>query len=291
MLDTRKKIYVVTDIETTHNFRPNATDQAKMAGMPESLQLAFDVAWKAVDKKGKVYCEGSYVATDIFNYAIPFFRQKLGLYFEDAYNHNLAPRTYSQIRDLFNADMADLDAQGFNVILCAYNAVFDFSHLQQTSEMILNGNFLDTPRPILDIWHTWGMSVPVSFAKTAARTKSGMYFATTAEAAYAFEIGNSEFIERHVAYDDVNIETEVLLKALKRSNSSQQVLAMSPQELPAMPWRDINEFLQKKFPITEIAGIGNEGELPVYKMTRDYQDVFKIDFKAMMAESRALETA
>jgi len=278
MNDTRKKIYVVTDIETTKNFRPNATKVAQIAGMPANMQLAFDVAWKAIDKQGNVYCEGSYVATDCFTFALPYFTKKLGLYIEDAYNHNLAPRTFSQVRDHFNEDMAALDAKGYNVILCAYNAYFDFHNLEKTSKLLLNEHFLIEPRPILDIWHTWGMTVPISYAKNAGRTDSGMYFLSTAEAAYAFESGNDNFIERHVAYDDVKIEAEVLLIALKRSSLEQRVLSVDPAKLPAMPWKKINERLQTKFPIVGLAGHGEAGELPVYKMPMHKQKAFKGKF-------------
>jgi hypothetical protein len=279
MKDNRKKIYVVTDIETTHNFRPNATQQARIEGMPENMQLAFDVAWKAIDKLGNVYCKGSYVATDCFKYAIPYFRQKLGLYIEDAYSHNLAPRTYAQVRDHFNSDMAALDAKGYNVILCAYNAYFDFHNLEKTSQLLLNEHFLIKPRPILDIWHTWGMSVPISYAKQAGRTNSGMYFLSTAEAAYAFESGNEKFIEKHVAWDDVNIEAEVLLVALKRSTIEQRVLSFDPAKLPGMPWKKINERLQEKFPIVDFEGHGVAGELPIYKKPRAEQAEFSDAFK------------
>jgi len=279
MIDNRKKVYVVTDIETTWHYRPNATELATLEGMPKSINLAFDTAWKAVDRHGNVYAKGSYVATDCFRYAIPFFKQKLGLYIEDAFEHNLAPVNFSDVRTRFNADLAELDAQNFNVILTAYNAAFDFSHLQQTSEFLLNDNFLDRPRPILDIWHTWGMTVPLSYAKQASRTASGMYFASTAEAAYAFETGNSDFIEKHVAWDDVEIETELLIKALKRSSAEQRIITENPAELPAMCWRDINERLQDKHPITGVDEIGTEDEKPVYKQDRDFQNGFKAEFK------------
>ena len=56
-------LFVVTDIETTMKKR-----------------IAFDVAWKTIDKRGNEYGRGSYVIREAFRHDVPFFAHKLGPY-------------------------------------------------------------------------------------------------------------------------------------------------------------------------------------------------------------------
>ena len=67
-------LFMVTDIETTLKKR-----------------IAFDIAWRTIDRKGKVYAEGSYVIREAFNLDVPFFATKLGHYFDDAYAKRIVP--------------------------------------------------------------------------------------------------------------------------------------------------------------------------------------------------------
>ena len=48
-------------------------------------------------------------------------------------------------------------------------------------------------------------------------TASGKYYKTSAETAYRFLTNNMNFIESHTALDDVEIETEIFLKILKKT--------------------------------------------------------------------------
>ena len=101
-------IFIVTDIETTYKHR-----------------IAFDVAWKAIDRKGKEYGRGSYVITEAFALDVPFFKEKLGWYFMDTYGHLIKPLPLLDIRERFNNLLRDLINKGHRVIFCAYNARFD----------------------------------------------------------------------------------------------------------------------------------------------------------------------
>ena len=72
--------------------------------------------------------------------------------------------------------------------------------------------FLDRPFDLLDIWAYWGQSVPLTY--TAPKTASGKFLSTSAESAFRFENQQPDFVERHIAWHDVQIEKQILLRAL-----------------------------------------------------------------------------
>ena len=61
-------LFVVLDIETTLKKR-----------------IAFDVAWTITDRRGNDFGSGSYVLREAFAHDTPFFKEKLGHYFDDTF--------------------------------------------------------------------------------------------------------------------------------------------------------------------------------------------------------------
>ena len=108
-------LFVVLDIETTLRKR-----------------IAFDVAWTITDRKGREYGDGSYVIREAFSLDVPFFKEKLGHYFDDAFAQNITPATIFEVREIFNTQINALADLGHRVILTAYNARFDFTYLPHT---------------------------------------------------------------------------------------------------------------------------------------------------------------
>ena len=217
-------LFVVTDIETTMKNR-----------------IAFDIAWKIIDRFGRVYGKGSFLVKESFNHDMPFYREKVGDYFQDVYNQLIKPESIRHIRDEYNSQISDLKKKGHRVIACAYNAVFDFTHLPRTLDQLTGGKmirWMAEKVEILDIWDYWGLSVPKHYAKVAKPTDSGKYISTSAESAYAYEFNKPHFEERHMAYDDVEIESELLLKVLSRKK--QMPTVSNPGQLPGAVWKKIN---------------------------------------------------
>ena len=200
-------IYFVVDIETTYKRR-----------------IAFDIAWLAIDKHGnthdktgKRYGKGSFVIRKAFEMDVPFYREKLGLYFDDVYSHLIVPADIYDVRNEFNSQILRLEDAGHKVILCAYNAKFDFTYLPKTYQVLtedMGGSWLKRPATLMDIWHLWGQSVPLCYE--AELTESERFLKTSAEAAFRFENGDPDFIERHIAFSDCIIEAAILVKALAR---------------------------------------------------------------------------
>ena len=218
-------LFVVLDIETTLKKR-----------------IAFDVAWTITDRKGGEFGSGSYVIREAFRVDVPFFKEKLGHYFDDTFNRQITPASIVEVRDIFNAQINALADAGHRVILTAYNARFDFTWLPHTLQEITgdkNAKFLDRPFDLLDIWSYWGESVPLCY--TAEKTPSGKFLSTSAESAFRFENQEPDFVERHIAWHDVQIEKQILLKALARKKPMQ--IVRKPSDLPSMVWKNINERL------------------------------------------------
>ena len=221
----KSTLFVVLDIETTLKKR-----------------IAFDVAWTITDRKGGEFGSGSYVIREAFRVDVPFFKEKLGHYFDDTFNRQITPASIVEVRDIFNEQINALADAGHRVILTAYNARFDFTWLPHTLQEITgdkNAKFLDRPFDLLDIWSYWGESVPLCY--TAEKTPSGKFLSTSAESAFRFENQEPDFVERHIAWHDVQIEKQILLKALARKKPMQ--IVRKPSDLPSMVWKNINERL------------------------------------------------
>lgn len=215
-------LFVVTDIETTLRHR-----------------IAFDVAWRTIDKRGREYGKGSFVIRESFKMDVPFFKEKLGHYFDDAYQHLIQPASIFEVRDEYNRQISEFQDAGHRVIACAYNAAFDFRYLPQTVRAI-SGNeserWMQRPVELMDIWDFWGSSVPRGY--TATPSASGKYYSTSAESAYRWEFCQSDFEERHIAWHDCLIESDILLKAISRRKAMPVV--RSPRDFAGAVWQKIN---------------------------------------------------
>ena len=217
-------LFVVTDIETTMKKR-----------------IAFDIAWKIIDRKGREYGRGSYVIREAFKHDVPFFAAKLGYYFDDAFAGLIKPASILEVRAEYNRQIQELQEAGHRIILGAYNSAFDFKYLPETVAILTGDHvtrWLTCKVELLDIWDYWGESVPRHYAKTASASDSGKYVSTSAESAYRFEFVKPTFIERHIAWSDVEIESEILVKALSRKKK--MYVVKSPADLVGAVWKKIN---------------------------------------------------
>ncbi len=218
-------LFVTVDIETTMKRR-----------------IAFDIAWKIHDRKNREYARGSYVIREAFRHDIPFFAETVDHYFDDAYSQLIKPANILDVKSEFNSQIKSFQEAGHRVIACAYNSAFDFKYLPETVSILTDGKvsrWMETKIELMDIWDYWGSSVPLRY--TAAPSASGKYLSTSAESAYRFEFNNSDFIERHIAWSDVEIESDILCRALSRKKKMPVV--SRPSELAGSVWRKINSRL------------------------------------------------
>ena len=100
---SKPTLFVVLDIETTLRKR-----------------IAFDVAWTITDRKGGDFGSGSFVIREAFAHDVPFFKEKLGHYFDDAFARVITPATIEEVRDTFNAQINALaEARPYAAVLRA----------------------------------------------------------------------------------------------------------------------------------------------------------------------------
>ena len=157
------------------------------------------------------------------------------------------------VRAEYNRQIGEFQDAGHRVICAAYNSAFDFKYLPETVATLTGGavtRWLDKRVELLDIWDYWGESVPRHYGTVAAASESGRFVSTSAESAYKYEFCQAEFVERHIAWSDVEIESDILVRALSRKKKMPVV--KSPKELAGAVWKKINTRL----------GIDGKAQLP-----------------------------
>lgn len=215
-------LFVVTDCETTIK-----------------KGIMFDLAWRIIDRKGRLYGQGSFIIVEAFKVDVPYYREKFGLYFQQIKDGLIDPVSILEAQQEYNLQIGALIAKNHKVIVCAYNAGFDFEKMPLTLRAI-TGNpsaaWLEHKVQLMDIWQFWGESVPKNYR--ANPSASGKYVSTSAESAYRWEFMQPDFSEMHIAWHDCIIESEILLRALSRKKKLP--LVNSPKDLAGAVWHKIN---------------------------------------------------
>ena len=177
--------------------------------------MVFDIGWKAIDRKGREYSQGSYLCADVLQTDTPYYRKKIAAYWFKA-NTSITPVNFAHARNIFNQEISRLQNKGHRVVVCAYNAAFDQRVLDKTTqEMVVKRSQFVKSKLVdwLDIWLFWAMSCPQS-AKEMPKLKSGR-IRTTAEAVAQFEIA-SDYEHLHEGLADAEGEAEILRTVLGR---------------------------------------------------------------------------
>jgi hypothetical protein len=212
----KQTLFVIIDTETSRSRK-------------EYRGRVFDFGYTIIDRYGNNHGKASFLATDILATDMPFYAKQLGKYYDMAFRRKIYPLPFRGIRESFNLKCKDLQAKGHKIVLCAYNAKFDFSSLDYTSKILNHRTFLNAPDlRFLCIWDFWAKTCPLNYR--AAKTKSGMV-RTNAESVYAFEFNKPKFIEEHTGFADAEIEAELLLKVLSR-NSGKLPAYKTYKEIP-----------------------------------------------------------
>ena len=105
--------------------------------------------------------------------------------------------------------------------------------------------------------------------KTAQVTKSGLYFKTSAESTYRYLLENYNFEESHTAFEDVEIETIILQKILKKGKLTIGIDAPPFQLLGTVPDYLIETFSKRgkkpKYDYSDFCIVTQQ----IYKYIRD----------------------
>ena len=219
-----KTVFVVIDSETT---RKNG--------------LVFDFGWTSFDRSGKVYGTGSYIAKDVLALDDPLYKHKVARYWDMAYNREIEPLAFGDIRQRFNDHLKEIIDGRCKPILCAYNAAFDTRVLALTSFKMLEKRFLDHRVHLLDIWDAWATNCPKRYS---AEVSPSGNVRTTAESVYRYETGQPTFEEAHIAFPDTQIERVILERVLRRKKKLPVVT--NPKDFHPRPWKKVQDRVRKK---------------------------------------------
>lgn len=198
--------------------------------------LVFDAAWRMKDRKGTVYSSGSILFKDVLRIDDPFYKEKIADYWTLVFKGKIKPLTFGAGREVLLREIKKFKKEGYRVIFCAYNAVFDSTALSNTSQRMLDSKFFDAESAIeiMCLWHAFVSVVPMAYFQTCEISEKGNP-RTNAENVYRYIIKNEQFVEKHIAHSDVLIEEVILSHVLKQKKKLP--IYKSPKDIPGNIWK------------------------------------------------------
>lgn len=201
-----KKYYMVLDTETVSTAR-----------------IPFDIAYTIIDRKGNVVEKKRFLVADLFNTPMgqhllvhdDFSKNKISRYLS-MINNGVSPTYFSTIREEIRSTV-----KRYNCIVCAYNAQFDYECLTNFAQSLGFKNFFKSSTIIWDLWNVAVSLLVNSRNYVKFCLENGFYnekgnLKTSAEVVYRYITKNTDFVEKHTALEDTEIEAEILATCLKR---------------------------------------------------------------------------
>ena len=256
-LDRRRNYYLILDCETAtmpyaSNFSGNAKQKISIA-----KPLIYDLGWQIVDRKGNVYAKRNFLITEIFSvpsvFNTAYYCEKRPIYLEMLKNNKIDLVNWETAISVLMADLEKVTDVGAYNSMFDYKKALPFTDLyisklyspdfnkweeMQNSfiDKIVNEksnssktfdpdhfNFRGNNYSMFDLWglactHLLNNDNYREMCNNYGWTSaSGKYYKTSAETAYRFLKGNTDFIESHTALDDAEIETEIFAEIVKKA--------------------------------------------------------------------------
>lgn len=203
--------YLVLDTETTGGLaRP----------------IAYDVGGVVVDNTGYIHERFHWAVLEIIGnpakMATAFYAEKMPLYWQEVYNHNIRPLPFADILRKITAlcDFHDI------VGIPAFNMGFDNRAMGNTCEDIFNNrNWLNRDIPLMCIWNAACTSIMNTEKFIKWCVKNGYISEkgnprTNAEVCFRYITGNPKFTEEHTGGRDAEIEAAILSAILRRKKGN-----------------------------------------------------------------------
>ena len=214
-----RKVFAILDIETITDAR-----------------LAFDIAWIVKDSEGNTLEKRNYLVNEILDTPFAsvlirrdslmknkadFYMDGIGLDSFDIKSLNYIAADFSCIAARYNA----------KVVMCAYNAKFDYSVLNDNMQTYYGVDFFGTDVEVVDIM-TMALATICDTNKFVRWcqlnnmvTEKGNV-KTNAETVYAYLTRDSDFVEAHHALQDCEIEAIIYFKTRKYRKKHHKQFAM-----------------------------------------------------------------
>lgn len=203
-----RKVFAILDIETITDAR-----------------LAFDIAWIVKDSKGNTLESRNYLVREVMNTPFAsilirrdsFMKNKADFYMDGIAFDSFDIASLASIQ----CDFMDI-ALRYNakIVMCAYNAKFDYSVLNDNMQAYYGMDFFDSSVEIVDIM-TMALATIcdtnkfVRWCQLTNHVTAKGNVQTNAETVYAYLTRDSDFVEAHHALQDCEIESEIYFKARK----------------------------------------------------------------------------
>lgn len=201
-----RKVFAILDIETITDAR-----------------LAFDIAWIVKDSKGNELERRNYLVREIVDSPFSsiliqrdsFMKNKANFYLNGMVFHSFEIMSLQDIA----ADFAGIaDRYNAKVVMCAYNASFDYRVLNDNALVYYGKNFFGADVETVDIM-TMALATIcdtnkfVRWCMLNGKVTAKGNVQTNAETVYAYLMRDTEFIEAHHALADCEIEADIYFKA------------------------------------------------------------------------------
>lgn len=210
-----RKVFAILDIETLTDAR-----------------LAFDIAWILKDSKGHTLETHNYLVREIIDAPFAnilirrdsFMKNKAQFYMDGTFD----VMSLDSISDVFHAAADKYNAK---IVMCAYNAKFDYSVLNDNMQAYYGMDFFDDSIEVVDIM-TMALATICDTNKFVRWcqlnnmvTEKGNV-KTNAETVYAYLTRDTDFIEAHHALEDCEIESDIYFKTRKYRKKHHKQFAM-----------------------------------------------------------------
>lgn len=226
-IDRRKHYILVVDTET-------ARSVMKSNGHLDTTQtLVYDLGYQVIDKYGNVYEQASFVNKDIFVDQFElmqsaYYANKIPKYMEDLRNGTRQMSDTYHIRQAVHETIRRWEIAE----VCAHNAYFDYSALNNTQRHSTNGKYQWFFPYGITVWDSMTMAKDVICKMPTYQRfceKHGLLNkygkpSKSAENLYRFISHNPDFQESHTGLEDVAIEAQIIAYCYRQKKKMRKEL-------------------------------------------------------------------
>lgn len=214
-----RKVFAILDIETITDAR-----------------LAFDIAWIVKDSKGNTLEKRNYLVSEVIDTPFAsilirrdsFMKNKADFYMDGIVFNSFNIKSLATIQCEFAAIANRYNAK---VVMCAYNAKFDYNVLNDNCNAYFGYDFFNGDVEVVDIM-TMALATIcdtnkfVRWCQLTNHVTAKGNVQTNAETVYAYLTRDSDFVEAHHALQDCEIEADIYFKARSYRKKHHKQFAM-----------------------------------------------------------------